>query len=356
MTDYDIWFTLLKLSNKIKLDLIKNYKNTEEIYKLAFTTNNLHANIKEVLYNSFNKESINDFRIKLQKLDIETVIYNEKLYPEKLRLLEDAPFILYYKGDIAKLNDYKNISIIGSRKCTRYGIDVTSTIVKELCHHNINIISGLARGIDTAAHKASIANSGYTCAVLGSGIDIIYPRENKFIYNEIQNSGCIISEFDPGTPPLAYNFPIRNRIISILSDLVIIVEADIKSGSLITASFALEQGKDVMAVPGSLFSSQSKGTNKLIKDGAYPLTEVEDIFNLIGIDFNQCESITYRSELNENQKIFSVLSDAPMHIDDIIRRTNIDIKQLYELLFELQLKEEILCLSGNYYVRIKNKI
>lgn len=356
MTDYDIWFTLLKLSNRAKLDLVNTYNNTEEIFKLTLDTNNINANIKKVLNNSFNLELINELRNKMQILSINAVTYNEELYPKKLKFLEDAPYTLFYKGNIAKLNEHKNISIIGSRKCTRYGIDVTSTIVKELSNHNINVISGMARGIDTAAHKAVISNSGYTCAVLGCGVDIIYPRENKYIYNEIQNSGCVISEFIPGTPPYAYNFPIRNRIISGLSDLVIIVEADIKSGSLITANLALEQGNDVMAVPGSLFSAQSKGTNKLIKDGAYPLTSVEDIFNLIGIDFNQCESITYRSELSKNQKIFSVLSDSPMHIDDIIRRTNIDIKQLYELLFELQLKEEILCLSGNYYVRINNKI
>jgi DNA processing protein len=292
----------------------------------------------------------------MQILNINTITYNEELYPKKLKLLEDAPYTLFYKGNIEKLNEHKNVSIIGSRKCTRYGIDVTSAIVKELSNYDVNVISGMARGIDTAAHKAAISNSGYTCAVLGCGIDIIYPKENKYIYNEIQNRGCVISEFIPGTPPYAYNFPIRNRIISVLSDLVIVVEADIKSGSLITANLALEQGKDVMAVPGSLFSAQSKGTNKLIKDGAYPLTDVEDIFNLIGIDFNQCESINYRSELSINQKIFSVLSDSPMHIDDIIRRTNIDIKQLYGLLFEFQLKEEILCLSGNYYVRINNKI
>jgi DNA processing protein len=215
----------------------------------------------------------------------------------------------------------------------------------------------MAKGIDYFANKSCLDNEGYTCAVLGSGLDIVYPKENLKIFNKIVRNGCVISEYLPGTPPYAYNFPLRNRIISALSDIIIVIEAGEKSGSLITANLALEQGKDVMAVPGSIFSNESKGTNKLIKDGAFPLTCVNDIFNLMGIEIKNEKKTTISSFNSEIHKgIYSIINDSPLHINDIIRVTNIDIKQLYEVLFEMQIKNEILCLSGNYYVRVNNKI
>ncbi len=192
------------------------------------------------------------------------------------------------------LNEGYNISIVGSRKYSNYGKDVTKIICSDLCANNINIISGMAKGIDTFAHESCLNNEGYTCAVLGSGLDIVYPKENIKIFNKIVEKGCVISEFLPGTPPYAYNFPQRNRIISALSDIIIVIEAGEKSGSLITANLALEQGKDVMAVPGSIFSDESKGTNKLIKDGAFPLTCTNDIFNLIGIEMKNQKDTTVK--------------------------------------------------------------
>jgi DNA processing protein len=351
MLEHIIWFSMLKLSYRTKVELIKSYKTPEKLW-LSFVNKTIeNASLPKLLNNSWDDKKIEIIRKKIHENDIKIVCYNDDLYPKRLKHYEDAPSVLFYKGDIMKLDINPSISIVGSRKCTSYGISATKLISSELSKKKINIISGMAKGIDSFAHSSCIANNGYTCAILGSGLDVIYPKENSALYNIIVNKGCVISEFLPGTPPLAYNFPIRNRIISELSDILIIVEAGIKSGSLITATLALEQGIDVMAVPGSVFSEQSKGSNKLIKDGAYPLTCIEDVFELLDIDYEKnITSINTNSTPIEN-KISSTLTDTPLHIDDIIRLTNIDIKQLYEVLFELQLKDEIMCLAGNYYVK-----
>ena len=360
MNDYDIWFSLVKLSPKIKLKLINEFHNTENIWYYGVhnkKTEYFNKTLMAVLNNAWDENEIDNVKRNLEINEIKSISYFEDNYPKKLKDYDDAPFTLFYKGNIMPLNEGYNISIVGSRKYSNYGKDVTKIICKDLCANNINIISGMAKGIDTFAHESCLINQGYTCAILGSGLDIIYPKENIKIFNEIVRNGCVISEFLPGTPPYAYNFPQRNRIISALSDIIIIIEAGEKSGSLITANLALEQGKDVMAVPGSIFSVESKGTNKLIKDGAFPLTCINDIFNLIGIEMKDQKDTIVRSFNSEIHKgLYKIINDSPLHINDITRITNIDIKQLYEVLFEMQVKNEILCLSGNYYVKVNDKI
>jgi len=360
MNDYDIWFSLVKLSPKTKLRLINDFHNTEKIWYYGVhnkKTEYFRNILIDVLTSAWNENEIANVKRNLEVNEIKTVAYYEDEYPTKLKNYDDAPFTLFYKGNILPLNEGYNISIVGSRKYSNYGKDVTKIICSDLCANNINIISGMAKGIDTFAHESCLDNEGYTCAVLGAGLDIVYPKENLKIFNKIVERGAVISEFLPGTPPYAHNFPLRNRIISALSDIIIVIEAGEKSGSLITANLALEQGKDVMAVPGSIFSYESKGANKLIKDGAFPLTCTNDIFNLIGIEMKNEKKPTVRSFNSKIHKgIYSIINDSPLHINDIIRITNIDIKQLYEVLFEMQIKNEILCLSGNYYVRVNDKI
>jgi len=362
VNNYDIWFSMVKLSYKIKLELLKKLKNTEAIWYYSMTKSTYineeigEDKLKALLKSFWNVEKINSIKSIMERENIAMITYNDKLYPENLRNYEDSPAILFYKGNLEKLNKNKSVAIVGSRGYSYYGENVTRIVAAKLAEKNVNVISGMAKGIDSFAHTTSLKEGGYTCAVLGSGVDVIYPKSNTSLYHEITKNGCIISEFLPGTPPYAYNFPLRNRIISGISDLVIIVEASNKSGSLITASCALEQGKEVMAVPGSIFSENSKGTNKLIKDGAYPLTSVEDIFHILNISYVHKNERKYYFGNAMEEKIFSIVKYSPIHIDDILKGTNIDIKQLYEVLFELQLKNQITCLSGNYYVRIANSV
>ncbi|MCY6372500.1 DNA-processing protein DprA [Clostridium ganghwense] len=355
MNDYELWFAIANLSYRTKRKLLENFKNIQNLWYRSVVnekSNELDINTLKILKKAWNKEKIDFIKNEIEKNEINTVVITEQLYPKRLKIYDDAPYMLFYKGNIEKLNQKYNVSIVGSRKCTNYGINVSNIISESLCKNNINIISGMARGIDSIVHQKCIAKISYTCAVLGSGLDIVYPKDNLRLYNEIlHHNGCIISQFIPGTKPYSYNFPIRNKIISGLSDLVIVVEAGKKSGSLITASAALEQGKDVIAVPGNIFSSQSVGTNHLIKDGAYVLTNIEDIYELLHIN-NIKENLVKQMKMsNIEQRVYKYINTNPIHIDDISRLTNIDIKKLYEVLLNLQLNEEIVSLSGNYYVK-----
>lgn len=360
--EFDIWYSLVRCSNKHKLALLKEYKSTENIWKcfcnnkLEETQNKNIIRLRHILKKYWNEDKIKNIKNIIVSNNIRIINYYSKEYPKNLKPFDDSPSVLYYRGNIEKLNINKNLAIVGSRDYSYYGENIANIISTEMSKSNINIISGMAKGIDTFAHKYSLESKGYTCAVLGSGIDVIYPYINKSIYYKLLEEGSIISEFPPGTKPYPYNFPMRNRIISGLSDVVIIIEASEKSGSLITASCALEQGRDVMAVPGSIFSKKSIGTNRLIKDGAYPFTTMEDLYNLLDINYEEKIEIG-KNNLNKiENKIYTVIENTPIHIDDIVRLTKVDIKRLYEVLFELQFKNHITCLSGNYYVRISNSV
>ena len=216
-------------------------------------------------------------------MEIKKIYINSENYPERLRNIYDPPKKLYVLGNFKILRE-KSIAIVGSRKATEYGKRVSFQISQELTKENINIVSGLAIGIDTYAHLGaiSIQNQAGTIAVLGSGMDVIYPKENIELARKIiQTGGCIVSEYPLGTKPNKINFPQRNRIISGLSDGVVVVEASEKSGSLITAEFGIEQGKEIFAVPGNIDNSLSKGTNKLIQDGAKMILSSKDILEEI---------------------------------------------------------------------------
>lgn len=271
MDKYKIWFISLKISDSSKIKLIEKYNNEENIY------NNIDNIVKEkLLYKNFFmqlsvKNNIEEEKLKeyLFKKNINYVTYSSSLYPEKLKYITNPPYVIFYKGDISLL-DYNMVAIVGSRKNTSYGEQVTKFITSELYNISYGVISGVAAGIDSIAHREILSMGGKTIGVLGCGIDIIYPRFNRYLYDKISEKGLLISEFLPGTKPMAYNFPRRNRIISALSNGVIVIEASSKSGSLITVDYALNQSKDVMVVPGPIFNESSKGCNLLIHQGARP--------------------------------------------------------------------------------------
>jgi DNA processing protein len=201
-------------------------------------------------------------------------------YPDNLRILQKPPGLLYYKGKLLK-KDQKAISIVGTRNPSQYGIKAAKYFTKNLAKEGFTIVSGLARGIDTIAHKSALNAGTRTIAIMGSGIDVIYPPENTALFNHITQNGAVITEFKENTPPLAKNFLYRNRLIAAISVAVIVIEGALKSGTLSTASYAANLGRDVYAVPGSIFSKTSQGTNYLLKQGAFVATSPKDILDNI---------------------------------------------------------------------------
>jgi DNA processing protein len=354
MNDYQLWFAMANLSYKIKNKLIDLYGNAENVW-YAFINETIEVNKSEILYEKFreawNVKKIDEIKKIMYKDEISSVVINDEAYPEKLKIYEDSPYMLFFKGNMNCLLE-NTVSIVGSRKATFYGENITKILCNSFADNNITVISGMARGIDTYAHEKILASGGKTCAVLGSGINVVYPKENYNLYSEIIKQGCVISQFLPGTPPYSYNFPVRNKIISALGSLIIVVEASDKSGSLITAGTALEQGKDVMAVPGDIFSKQSIGCNKLIKDGAYVLSSLNDVYELLKMD-TYIKMVELKKDNNYNEaSVYSFILNKPLHVNDLLKKVNLNITTLYEVLFNLELKKKIIRISGDYYVRV----
>lgn len=350
MDELAIWFSEVKMSNKIKIMILSQFESLEEIYKAANKKTYFNEKINYAMINAYNMERIKGIKSKLKSMNGNIVSVYDEEYPLSLKEVVDYPPTMYYVGNINKINTNKNVAVIGSRKCSYYGEEVTRYIVTELAKNSVNVISGLALGIDAVAHTTAINCGGFTVGVLGCGIDVIYPIKNKKIFYEMYEKGCIISEFPLGTQPFKGNFPIRNRIISGISEMIIVSEATMKSGTLITATHALNQGREVMVVPGNIFSEFSKGTNMLIKEGANPFLNLQDMVECIGIDVNK-ENYKKNKICEKYIEIYKIINDSPIHIDDIIKITKIDISVLYELLFEMQFNKMIKCINGNYYIR-----
>ena len=278
---YWIWLSLIDgLGSVKKQKLLEKYHTPENIYKLEKKELLKVSGIGEKLANSILDKSLLEKTEKhieyMIKNEIDIISIYDKEYPQILREIYSPPISLYIKGNKNILNSYK-IAIIGSRKPSEYGKKATEYFSYNLAKNNITIVSGLARGIDSISHLGAIASKGKTIAVVGNGLDIVYPKENEILEEEIVNKdGCIISEYSIGTKPEKMNFPARNRIISGISNSVLVVEAKRKSGTLITVDFALEQGREVYAVPGNINSENSLGTNDLIKQGAKLVNCFED--------------------------------------------------------------------------------
>lgn len=273
-------------------------------------------------------------------------------YPSSLRAIYDAPPFLFIKGEVIEA-DKKAVAIVGSRNASDYGRITATRIAEELSAREITIISGMATGIDSASHRGALQGGGRTIAVLGSGVDIIYPYDNRKLYNEIAEKGAVISEFFPGTEPYPGNFPRRNRIIAGLSQAVVVVEAGKKSGALLTADYALEQGKKLFAVPGNLSSRTSVGANELIKSGAVLMTSTEDIYSALP-EFKNIGYISPDDKIenlsNGENKIFKYLSDQPVQFDTLIRKCDFSVGDASTYLLSLELRGLIKQLSGKRFV------
>jgi DNA processing protein len=290
-------------------------------------------------------------RLKENKIDF--ILKADKEYPKLLKEISYAPFGLYVKGKVP--NEMPAIAVVGTRKVSSYGKLVTEKLVQELVQYNFTIISGLAYGVDSIAHQTVLENRGQTIAVLGSGINNIFPSINKKLAQEITKDGALISEYSSQAPALKQYFPWRNRIISGLCLATIVIEAPEKSGALITARFALDQDREVFAIPGSIFSKNSIGPHNLIKQGAKLVSQVEDILEELNIQYSlpiikDVPDLKFDSK--EEEKIYQLLSKAnPLPIDKIIESSNLSPKEVLAILSFLELKGFIKNIDGSNYVK-----
>jgi DNA processing protein len=292
------------------------------------------------------------------------VTFPDPRYPQNLKEIHDPPPYLYVRGELTA-GDKIAVAIVGSRKASHYGLAETKKIAGELAGKGVTVVSGGARGIDTAAHDGAILAGGRTIAVLGCGIDVTYPRENGDLYDKIAENGAVVTEYPVGTPPDRANFPPRNRIISGISMGVIVMEAAKESGSLITAAYSAEQGREVYALPGSVGSSTSKGTNTLIKNGAKlvegPNDVLEDLLPYmkgylkeLGLDYgdkNKAPVISMPSLTADELAVYGNISVEPAHVDVISEKTGFPVSKTLSVLLDMELKGVVKQISGMRYIR-----
>ena len=302
------------------------------------------------------------------KTGCEVVAYSSDDYPPRLKQIPDPPLVLYVRGDVKVLSRYA-LAIVGTRRPTAYGSQVAQRLARDLAQRQLVIVSGLARGIDSAAHRGALEAAGKTVAVLGSGIDVIYPRENKLLAEQVTECGALISEFPPGTSPAPENFPIRNRTISGLTLGVVVVEAAEYSGSLITARLALEQNREVFAVPGNITSAQSFGPNHLIKQGAKLVDEWMDVIEEFPAEIRMQllppaeasdeaaakpqTGLLFEQSLSPDQKVvFELLrADQPLFVDAILTTAQIPQPRVMTALLQLEMAGVIRQLPGKNFIR-----
>lgn len=349
------------INTKFILNILKKSKNLKEIFEKPENFQNLEDEEKKYIkkLNSKLENLSKAVETEIEEIEIDknlkVVTILDEDYPELLKEIENPPVVLYLKGDKEVLASPK-ISIVGSRFCTEYGSKIAKALAFELASMGFVIVSGLALGIDSFAHSGAIKAKGKTIAVLGSGLYYIYPEENKGLYNEIIKNGAVISEFPLKTKPERYNFPKRNRIISGISLGTIVVEAGMRSGALITASYAIEQNRELFAVPGPINSESSKGTNRLIKEGAKLVQTVDDIIQELNItqlnlSKNLKEEPEQKEELSEEEKIvLDCIDYEPKYVEEIIKKSKLKANIVERTLMTLEIKGYVQQLPGHRFV------
>ncbi len=322
--------------------IFKKFKSLKKFWEAT------DAEVNSLRIDAKTKVSIIDFRNKvdpkiyLEKvyaMGIKVVAKIDRDYPANLRHLEACPAVLYFRGNLMPQDDLA-VAVVGSRNATIYGRQITEKLVFDLSKNGLTIVSGLARGIDSVAHRMALDAGGRTIAVLGSGLDNIYPPENRKLAEEVVKNGALVSEFPLGFPALPNNFTARNRIISGLSLGVLVTEAAVDSGSLITAGYAAEQGREVFAVPGPVTSKTSEGTNNLIKDGVHVATAVEDILQVLDISRKRDQLPETRNQKPKDKdqaRILAILDGGTKHVDAIAKETKLPIEQVTAALSMMEL-------------------
>lgn len=362
MKNKEYWFWLCNIHN-IGLKKIQAVLDLYETPERVFHESEKgleHLNIltdadRLMIRKSKDSGKIQENYAKVLDKGIYFVTKEDSNYPDKLRNIFNPPYALYVKGNLPK-NQIGSVAIIGARNCSEYGREVSKYFACELAKAGLQIISGLARGIDGYAHQGVLAGEGSTYGVLGCGIDICYPIENFSLYMDMQEKGGVISEYGIGVNPKAGNFPMRNRIISGMSDGILVIEAKEKSGSLITVDLGLEQGKNIYALPGRINDRLSTGCNNLIKMGAKLVLEPKDILEDFFLNYKENEMDSKKNyKLLETQEkmVYDSLSFYPKHMNEIAGETNFSIYELSEILLSLELKNYIKQVRKNYYVYIQ---
>jgi DNA processing protein len=297
----------------------------------------------------------------IQKRGIQVLTWEDKIYPRRLREIDQPPPVLYMLGSIETQDDWA-VAVVGTRRVTPYGRQVAEELSHFLASHGISVVSGLARGVDHLAHEGALTAGGRTIAVLGSGVDRIYPPEHTRLAERITTQGAVLSDYPPGTPPESANFPPRNRIISGLAMATVVIEASVESGALITATFAVNQGREVFSVPGSIFAPQSKGTNRLIQEGATPLLKYDDILNVLQIGQVQ-EQQAARKTLQPDARVSSVeaqllrvIVDEPQHVDEICAQCGLPIEQVSATLTIMELKGMVRQVGGMNFSLVRENL
>ncbi|MCK8823564.1 DNA-processing protein DprA [Fuchsiella alkaliacetigena] len=369
MSERKFWLGLLKLQGIgpiLMKKLLDFFPSAEAIWRAGIKELSQVDSIGKVRSEQIikDRQSIDlDYELEqLAKRDIKYLVLSDEDYPFLLKNIYDPPPVLFYKGNF-KSTDVISLSIVGSRKCTNYGRKIATSLASKLAKQGFTIVSGLARGIDSCGHRGAL-QTGRTIAVLGSGIDVIYPPENKGLVEQIlsQDAGAIVSSFPLSTPPHGGNFPKRNRIISGLSLGTIVVEATEKSGSLITANLALNQGREVFAIPGDITREQSVGTNSLLKVGAKPVQSLEDILVELPVDDwlakvaqndkDEQEEVSPVESMNltaQETKVYNQLSREAQQFDDILTELSLSAGELNSILLKLELKGVVEQLPGNKF-------
>jgi len=292
----------------------------------------------------------------IEKQGITVLTWEDELYPPRLKEIEQPPPVLYVRGEV-RLDDHYAVAIVGTRRITPYGRQITEDLASFLAGQGVTVISGLARGVDAVAHSAALKAGGRTVGVLGSGVDKIYPPEHLQMAEKMMTQGAVVSDYAIGTPPDSSNFPPRNRIISGLSMATVVIEAGETSGALITAEFAAEQGREIFAVPGNILAPQSKGTNKLIQNGAHPLLCPQDLMQALNLtragQFKAARKALPADALEA--QLLGALGSEPVHVDEIRNQTGLPIEKVSATLTLMELKGMVRQVGGMNYVSVRDE-
>lgn len=366
LNEREYWFWLCNIDSigsVLTERLLAYFKEPGNVYNAGENELKEVEGIKEgrirKIISSKNPEKIRYNLKRMEKMGIRFLSFADEEFPEKLKSIEHMPYGIYVRGNLPDVR-FPVVAVVGARECSGYGRDVARYLSCELSKRGVQIISGMARGVDSAAHYGALSSSSPTFAVLGCGLDICYPLENYSIFCEMGRRGGIISEYPAGTKPSPGNFPYRNRIIAGLCDAILVVEAREKSGSLITANFALSQGKDVFAVPGRIGDTLSKGCNDLIKLGAGLVQTPDDILDALEISFpHLCRVFEGKEDGTAGRKlspkedrVYKLLGTEPKHISRVMEESGLSFSEVVEALFEMERVGLIAVCGQNYYRRV----